>query len=134
MVIFVTIIVILLIVGVYKDKIIRQKIYENCINYTDNYMEAAMKDFNDIYGGLKLYGGFPRHRTEKQYYRQITNTPNLIINLLEKENICLDLDELIGDLEIASPVATITDILILNICNFFEFYFLIFGFFNYQNL
>ena len=49
--IFVTIIVILLIVGVYKDKIIRQKIYENCINYTDNYMEAAMKDFNDIYGG-----------------------------------------------------------------------------------
>ena len=49
--IFVTIIVILLIVGVYKDKIIKQKIYENCINYTDNYMEAAMKDFNDIYGG-----------------------------------------------------------------------------------
>ena len=31
LVIFVTIIVILLIVGVYKDKIIRQKIYENCI-------------------------------------------------------------------------------------------------------
>ena len=51
LVIFVTIIVILLIVGVYKDKIIRQKIYENCIKYTDNYMEAAMKDFNDIYGG-----------------------------------------------------------------------------------
>ena len=49
--IFVTIIVILLIVGVYKDKIIRQKIYENCINYTDNYMEPAIKDFNDIYGG-----------------------------------------------------------------------------------
>ena len=49
--IFVTIIVILLIVGVYKNKIIRQKIYENCINYTDNYMEPAIKDFNDIYGG-----------------------------------------------------------------------------------
>ena len=51
LVIFVTIIVILLIVGGYKNKIIRQKIYENCINYTDNYMEEAMKDFNDIYGG-----------------------------------------------------------------------------------
>lgn len=50
--------------------------------------EPLIYTFNDINGGLNLYGGFPRHRTEKQYYRQITNTPNLIINLLEKENIC----------------------------------------------
>lgn len=51
LVIFVILTVICLIVGVYKDKIIRQKIYENCINYTDNYMEDVIKDFNDIQGG-----------------------------------------------------------------------------------
>jgi hypothetical protein len=51
-------------------------------------VEPLIYTFNDINGGLNLYGGFPRHRTEKQYYRQITNTPNLIIELLEKENIC----------------------------------------------
>ena len=51
-------------------------------------VEPLIYTFNDINGGLNLYGGFPRHRTEKQYYRQITNTPNLIIELLEKENVC----------------------------------------------
>ena len=51
LVIFVTIIVILLFVGVYKDKKAREIIYENCINYADCYMKDAMKDFNDIYGG-----------------------------------------------------------------------------------
>ena len=55
LVIFVTIIVILLIVGGYKDKkeqeIIRQETYKNCIHEADGYMREAMKDFDDIYGG-----------------------------------------------------------------------------------
>ena len=55
LVIFVTIIVILLIMGGYKSQkeqeIIKQKTYKNCINYADGYMKDAMKDFNDIYGG-----------------------------------------------------------------------------------
>ena len=51
LVVFVTIIVILLIVGVCKDKKEQEIIYKNCINYADGYMKDAMKDFNDIYGG-----------------------------------------------------------------------------------
>ena len=49
--VFMIVIVILLIVGVYKDKIIKQKIYKNCINDTNNYMEDVIKNFNDIQGG-----------------------------------------------------------------------------------
>ena len=55
LVIFVIIIVILLIVGGYKDKIIKQKTYENCIKEADNYMEEAMKDFDDIYSGYTYF-------------------------------------------------------------------------------
>ena len=54
LVIFVIVIVIFLIVGVYKNQeqeIIKQKTYENCIIEADKYMEDAMKDFDDIYGG-----------------------------------------------------------------------------------
>ena len=49
--IFVILTVICLIVGVYKDKKNQEIIYKNCINYTNNYMEDVIKDFNDIYGG-----------------------------------------------------------------------------------
>ena len=82
LVIFVTIIVILLIVGVYKDKIIRQKIYENCINYTDNYMEAAMKDFNDIYGGYT-------YLIEKDSFAKTNNGYCLNVEIKE-DNTTLD--------------------------------------------
>ena len=55
LVIFIIVIVVFLIVGVYKNQkeqeIIKQKTYENCIIEADKYMEDAMKDFNDIYGG-----------------------------------------------------------------------------------
>ena len=55
LVVFVTIIVILLFVGVYKSQkeqeIIRQETYKNCIKEADNYMREAMKDFDDIYEG-----------------------------------------------------------------------------------
>ena len=55
LVIFVILMVIFLIVGGYKNQkeqeIIKQKTYECCINEADNYMEEAMKDFNDIYNG-----------------------------------------------------------------------------------
>ena len=80
LVIFVTIIVILLIVGVYKDKIIRQKIYENCINYTDNYMEAAMKDFNDIYGGYT-------YLIKEDSFRKIKNGYCLNVEIKEDNKI-----------------------------------------------
>ena len=80
LVIFVTIIVILLIVGVYKDKIIKQKIYENCINYTDNYMEAAMKDFNDIYGGYT-------YLIKEDSFRKIKNGYCLNVEIKEDNKI-----------------------------------------------
>ena len=80
LVIFVTIIVILLIVGVYKDKIIRQKIYENCIKYTDNYMEAAMKDFNDIYGGYT-------YLIKEDSFRKIKNGYCLNVEIKEDNKI-----------------------------------------------
>ena len=80
LVIFVTIIVILLIVGVYKNKIIRQKIYENCINYTDNYMEAAMKDFNDIYGGYT-------YLIKEDSFRKIKNGYCLNVEIKEDNKI-----------------------------------------------
>ena len=55
LVIFVILTVVFLIVGGYKNQkeqeIISQKTYENCIIEADKYMEDAMKDFNDIYGG-----------------------------------------------------------------------------------
>ena len=55
LVIFVILMVIFFIVGVYKNQkeqeIIRQKTYENCIIEADKYMDEAMKDFNDIYNG-----------------------------------------------------------------------------------
>ena len=55
LVIFVILTFVFLIVGGYKkqkeQEIIRQKTYENCINEADNYMQEAMKDFNDIYNG-----------------------------------------------------------------------------------
>ena len=55
LVIFVIVIVICFIVGVYKNQkeqeIIKQKTYENCINEADGYMREAMKDFDDIYSG-----------------------------------------------------------------------------------
>ena len=78
--IFVTIIVILLIVGGYKDKIIKQKIYENCINYTDNYMEAAMKDFNDIYGGYT-------YLIKEDSFRKIKNGYCLNVEIKEDNKI-----------------------------------------------
>ena len=55
LVIFIIVIVICFIVGVYKNQkeqeIIKQKTYENCIIEADKYMDEAMKDFNDIYNG-----------------------------------------------------------------------------------
>ena len=80
LVIFVTIIVILLIMGGYKDKIIKQKIYENCINYTDNYMEAAMKDFNDIYGGYT-------YLIKEDSFRKIKNGYCLNVEIKEDNKI-----------------------------------------------
>ena len=80
LVIFVTIIVILLIVGGYKNKIIRQKIYENCIKYTDNYMEAAMKDFNDIYGGYT-------YLIKEDSFRKIKNGYCLNVEIKEDNKI-----------------------------------------------
>ena len=80
LVIFVTIIVILLFVGGYKDKIIKQKIYENCINYTDNYMEAAMKDFNDIYGGYT-------YLIKEDSFRKIKNGYCLNVEIKEDNKI-----------------------------------------------
>ena len=80
LVIFVTIIVILLIVGGYKDKIIKQKIYKNCINYTDNYMEAAMKDFNDIYGGYT-------YLIKEDSFRKIKNGYCLNVEIKEDNKI-----------------------------------------------
>ena len=80
LVIFMIVIVILLIVGVYKDKIIRQKIYENCINYTDNYMEAAMKDFNDIYGGYT-------YLIKEDSFRKIKNGYCLNVEIKEDNKI-----------------------------------------------
>ena len=78
--VFMIVIVILLIVGVYKDKIIRQKIYENCINYTDNYMEAAMKDFNDIYGGYT-------YLIKEDSFRKIKNGYCLNVEIKEDNKI-----------------------------------------------
>ena len=80
LVIFMIVIVILLIVGVYKNKIIRQKIYENCINYTDNYMEAAMKDFNDIYGGYT-------YLIKEDSFRKIKNGYCLNVEIKEDNKI-----------------------------------------------
>ena len=80
LVIFVTIIVILLIVGGYKDKIIKQKIYENCIKYTDNYMEAAMKDFNDIQGGYT-------YLIKEDSFRKIKNGYCLNVEIKEDNKI-----------------------------------------------
>ena len=80
LVIFVTIIVILLIVGGYKNKIIRQKIYENCIKYTDNYMEAAMKDFNDIQGGYT-------YLIKEDSFRKIKNGYCLNVEIKEDNKI-----------------------------------------------
>ena len=54
LVIFVIVIIIFLVVGIYNQKeqeIIRQKTYENCIIEADKYMDETMKDFNDIYNG-----------------------------------------------------------------------------------
>ena len=77
---FMIVIVIILIVGVYKNKIIRQKIYENCINYTDNYMEAAMKDFNDIYGGYT-------YLIKEDSFRKIKNGYCLNVEIKEDNKI-----------------------------------------------
>lgn len=51
-------------------------------------VESLIYTITDTNDGLSLYGGFPRKRTEKNSYRQITNIPYLIIDLLEKENAC----------------------------------------------
>ena len=80
LVIFVIVTVICFIVGVYKDKIIKQKIYENCINYTDNYMEAAMKDFNDIYGGYT-------YLIKEDSFRKIKNGYCLNVEIKEDNKI-----------------------------------------------
>ena len=82
LVVFMIVIVILLIVEVNKDKIIRQKIYENCINYTDNYMEAAMKDFNDIQGGYT-------YLIKEDSFRKIKNGYCLNVEIKE-DNKTLD--------------------------------------------
>ena len=78
--VFMIVIVILIFVGVYKDKIIRQKIYENCIKYTDNYMEAAMKDFNDIYGGYT-------YLIKEDSFRKIKNGYCLNVEIKEDNKI-----------------------------------------------
>ena len=78
--VFVTIVVILLIVGVYKDKIIRQKIYENCIKYTYNYMEPAINDFNDIYGGYT-------YLIKEDSFRKIKNGYCLNVEIKEDNKI-----------------------------------------------
>ena len=78
--VFVTIIVILLIVGVHEQEIIKQKIYENCINYTDNYMETAMKDFNDIYGGYT-------YLIKEDSFRKIKNGYCLNVEIKEDNKI-----------------------------------------------
>ena len=78
--VFMIVIVILLIVGGYKDKIIKQKIYENCINYTDNYMEAAMKDFNDIQGGYT-------YLIKEDSFRKIKNGYCLNVEIKEDNKI-----------------------------------------------
>ena len=78
--VFMIVIVIHLIVGVYKDNIIRQKIYENCINYTDNYMEAAMKDFNDIQGGYT-------YLIKEDSFRKIKNGYCLNVEIKEDNKI-----------------------------------------------
>ena len=80
LVIFVIVTVICFIVGVYKNKIIRQKIYENCIKYTDNYMEAAMKDFNDIYGGYT-------YLIKEDSFRKIKNGYCLNVEIKEDNKI-----------------------------------------------
>ena len=80
LVIFIIVVVILLIVGGYKDKIIKQKIYENCIKYTDNYMEAAMKDFNDIYGGYT-------YLIKEDSFRKIKNGYCLNVEIKEDNKI-----------------------------------------------
>ena len=80
LVIFVIVVAILLIVGGYKDKIIKQKIYENCIKYTDNYMEAAMKDFNDIYGGYT-------YLIKEDSFRKIKNGYCLNVEIKEDNKI-----------------------------------------------
>ena len=53
--IFIIVIIICFIVGVYKNQkeqeIIRQETYKNCIKEADNYMREVMKDFDDIYSG-----------------------------------------------------------------------------------
>ena len=78
--IFVTIIVILLIVGVCKDKKEQEIIYKNCINDTDNYMEAAMKDFNDIQGGYT-------YLIKEDSFRKIKNGYCLNVEIKEDNKI-----------------------------------------------
>ena len=80
LVVFIIVVVILLIVGVYKDKIIRQKIYENCIKYTYNYMEPAINDFNDIYGGYS-------YLIKEDSFRKIKNGYCLNVEIKEDNKI-----------------------------------------------
>ena len=84
LVVFVILTVVFLIVGVYKNQkeqeIVRQKAYENCINYTDNYMEAAMKDFNDIYGGYT-------YLIKEDSFRKIKNGYCLNVEIKEDNKI-----------------------------------------------
>ena len=86
LVIFVIVIVICFIVGVYKDKkeqeIIKQKTYENCIIEADKYMEDAMKDFNDIYGGYT-------YLIEKDSFTKTNNGYCLNVEIKE-DNTTLD--------------------------------------------
>ena len=80
LVIFVVVTVICFIVGVYQNKIIRQKIYENCINEADKYMEEAMKDFNDIYGGYT-------YLIKEDSFRKIKNGYCLNVEIKEDNKI-----------------------------------------------
>ena len=58
LVVFIIVVAICFIAGVYKDKkkqeIIRQETYKNCIKEADNYMREAMKDFDDYFVGNSM--------------------------------------------------------------------------------
>ena len=89
LVVFVILTVIFLIIGGYKEyknqkeqEIIKQKIPENCINEADKYMDEAMKDFNDIYGGYT-------YSIKKDSFRKTNNGYCLNVEIRE-DNTTLD--------------------------------------------
>ena len=86
LVIFIIVIVICFIVGVYKNQkeqeIIEQETYKNCIKEADNYMREAMKDFDDIYSGYT-------YLIKKDSFTKTKNTYCLDVEIRE-DNKTLD--------------------------------------------